>query len=131
MVRKERGTRIMIEVEDSKLLVRLDELDEQISYAKMVMEEYEELKKNLKKVMSNACEQVNADQLKWETPNGTKITFSKGHIAEIEKEKTQKFNVEKLQQEYPDVYEKCLEEVEISVIKKNATSDTIRITQRK
>ena len=56
----------------------------------MVMEEYEELKKNLKKAMSNACEQVNADQLKWETPNGTKITFSKGHFSEIEKEKDAK-----------------------------------------
>ena len=118
----------MLEEMNNNALIRLDELEEQIVNAQKIIKEYDNLKSELKKAMSNACEKANADQLKWTTNKGTKITFTKGHFAEIEKELTKELDIEKLKAFYKDVYDNCLVDKERSVIKKNATSDTIRIT---
>lgn len=114
-----------------ELLKELDNFEEEIKLIDTLEEKYKEIKTNIKKAMIKIGNENNLDQLKWTTPKGIKITCSIGHIAEIEKQKIQEFDIEKLKKEFPDIYEKCLVEKERSVIVKNATSDTIRITMPK
>lgn len=118
----------MIEEINNSALIKLDELEEQITNAQKIIKEYDELKSEIKKAMKEVCEKTNAEQVKWTTNKGTKITFTKGHIATIEKEIAKELDVDKLKAFYKDVYDICLVDKERSVITKNATSDTIRIT---
>ena len=73
----------------------------------------------------------NLDQLKWTTPKGTKITCSIGHPAEFEKQIVKEFDVSVLKEKYPEIYEECCVEKEKSIMVKNATNDTLRITLSK
>lgn len=113
---------------NESLLKEIDNFEEKIELMEMLNKEYNDLKANIKKAMVQIGRDNNLEQLKWTTPKGTKITCSIGHIAEIEKQNKKVFNEELLKKEYPDIYEKCCEERLVSVITKNATSDTLRIT---
>lgn len=117
----------MIE-EQNNLLTKVDNFEYEIRLIEQLNKQYNDLKKEIKEAMTKLGRDNNLEQIKWTTPNGTKITCSIGHIAEIEKQKQTIFNEEKLKREYPDIYEKCCEEKEVSVITKNATNDTLRIT---
>lgn len=110
------------------LLKQMDDFEEEIRLIETLNKKYNDLKNEIKKAMVQIGREGNLEQLKWTTPKGTKITCSIGHPAEIEKQTQKEFDVELLKKEYPDVYEKCLVEKQRSVIVKNATSDTLRIT---
>ena len=118
-------------IESKNLLMQLDDFEESIKQIDVLTKQYNEIKTNLKKAMVEVGIENNLEQIKWTTPKGTKITCSIGHPAEIEKQKKLIFSEEKLKKEYPDIYEKCCEEREASIITKNATSDTLRITLAK
>ena len=117
----------MIE-EQNNLLTKVDNFEYEIRLIEQLTKQYNDLKKELREVMVELGKDNNLEQIKWITPKGTKITCSIGHTAEIEKQKQMIFSEEKLKNEYPDIYEKCCEEKEVSVITKNATNDTLRIT---
>ena len=110
------------------LLKELDDFEKEIELIDTLKVKYDEIKNNIKKAMIKIGNENNLEQLKWTTPRGIKITCTIGHIAEIEKQKVQEFDIEKLKKEFPEVYEKCLINKEKSVIVKNATSDSLRIT---
>ena len=111
------------------LLVRLDDFEEQLELMDLLKEKVDGLKKEIKTEMVKVAKENGLEQIKWTTPKGTKITCSIGHIAEIEKQKVKEFDVEILKKTYPHIYEECIVEKEKSVIVKNATSDTLRITK--
>ena len=114
-----------------ELLEQVDNFEYEIKLIDQLNKQYNDLKSKIKKAMVEIGSANNLEQIKWTTPKGTKITCSIGHCAEIEKQKVQEFDVEKLKKEFPDIYEKCLVEKEQSIIVKNATSDTLRITLAK
>ena len=97
----------------------------------MLTKKYNNIKNNLKKAMIKMAQENGATQVKWTTPEGTQITCSIGHVAEIEKQKVKEFDEEYLKNNYPHIYDECCIEKERSVIIKNATSDTLRITLSK
>lgn len=111
-----------------ELLQELDSFEDNIKLIDKLTKQYNSIKSEIKKAMVKVGKDNNLEQIKWTTPNGTKITCSIGHIAQIEKKKTIFFNELKLKNEYPEVYQACCEEKEMGVIVKNATNDTLRIT---
>jgi len=113
---------------EKQLLEELDAMEESIKLLDLLDEKYKALKSKLKASMVKVAKENNLEQIKWITPNGTSVTCSVGHCAEIEKKPTKKFNEEKLKKEYPHIYEECCEDIQESVIVKNATSDTLRVT---
>lgn len=116
---------------NEELLIQLDNFEYEIRLIEQLNKQYTDLKNQIKKAMVKIGTENNLDQVKLTTPKGTKITCSIGHTAEIEKQKSKEFDIEVLKKEYPEIYEKCMVEKEKSVILKNATSDTIRITLAK
>lgn len=114
--------------ETKNMLIKLDELEIQIKQMEEINKEYKDLKEQIKKEMSKIGRENNLEQIKWTTPNGTKITCTLGHTAEIEYEEVEVLDEEKLKKEYEDVYKKCLVKRKKEKIIKNATSDTLRIT---
>lgn len=114
--------------EQKKLLLELDNFEEEIELIDKLKKQYDDIKGKLKKSMIEAGNEIGAEQVKWITPKGTKITCSIGHPAEFEKKKKKVFDVKILMDKYPEIYEECKVEVEESVMVKNATSDTLRIT---
>ena len=114
-----------------ELLEQLDNFEYEIKLLEQLNKQYTDLKSKIKKAMIDVGKANNLEQIKWTTPKGAKITCSIGHTAEIEKQKVQEFDVEILKKDFPEVYEKCLVEKEKSVITKNATNDTLRITLAK
>lgn len=117
--------------EYKELLVSLDEMQEAITIAEQVNKKYDELKKEIKRQMVKVGQENNLEQIKWTTPNGTKITLTLGHCAEIEHETIKVFSEDKLKEQYPQIYEECLIERQKEKVIKNATSDTLRITLAK
>ena len=113
---------------EKQLLEELDSMEESIRLLDVLDSKYKALKSNLKASMVKTAIENGIDQIKWTTPRGTMVTCSIGHPAEIEKRPAKRFDVEKLKKEYPDIYDKCCEDVQDSVIIKNATSDTLRVT---
>lgn len=114
-----------------QLLQEFDNFEESLKLLDMLNKKYDELKKNLKKEMIRIGTENNLDQLKWTTPKGTKITCSIGHCAEFEKQMVKEFDVKVLKEKFPEIYEQCCVEKETSVMIKNATNDTLRITLAK
>lgn len=121
----------MIEEKKNNLLAQIDELEDRIEEAQKTIKEYEDLKAQIKKAMVEAGTATGADQIKWTTPGGTKITCSIGHCAEFEKQMVEELDVEKLKAFYPETYNSCLVKKERSVMIKNATNNTLRITPAK
>lgn len=121
----------LTELTTKELLQKVDEFEYEMKLIEQLNKQYTDLKTQLKKAMVQVGKDNNLEQIKWITPKGTKITCTIGHIAELEKQKQQEFDLEKLKKEFPDVYEKCMIEKERNVIVKNATSDTLRITLAK
>ena len=114
-----------------ELLLEIDNFEENIKLIDELTKQYNQIKNDIKKAMVKIGNENNLEQIKWITPKGTKITCSIGHTAEIEKQKVKEFDIEILKNVFPDIYEKCLVEQEKSVIVKNATNDTLRITLAK
>ena len=121
----------MLEETKTNLLQALDAIEEQIVEAVRITTQYEEIKKEIKKAMVEAGIASGADQIKWTTPGGTKITCSIGHCAEFEKQIVKEFDIEKLKTFHPDIYEACMVEKEKSVMIRNASNNTLRITPAK
>lgn len=116
---------------NEELLLEIDNFEENIKLIDDLTKKYNQIKNDIKQAMVKVGTENNLEQIKWTTPKGTKITCSIGHTAEIEKQKVQEFDIEILKNVFPDIYEKCLVEKEKSVIVKNATNDTLRITLAK
>lgn len=121
----------MIEETKKNLLAQIDNLEERLEEAQKTIKEYEDIKAEIKKAMVDAGIASGADQIKWTTPGGTKITCSIGHCAEFEKQMVEELDVEKLKAFYPETYNSCLVKKERSVMIKNATNNTLRITPAK
>lgn len=121
----------MIEEKKNNLLAQIDKLEDRIEEAQKTIKEYEDLKSQIKKAMVEVGTATGAEQLKWITPGGTKITCSIGHCAEFEKQMIEELDQEKLKAFYPEAYKNCLVQKERSVMIKNATNNTLRITPAK
>lgn len=117
-----------VQKSQKELLVEIDKFEDEMRLLNLLNKRYDDLKKEIKNAMVKLGRDNGLEQVKWITPNGTKITCTIGHCAEIEKQKSTELNVEKLKKEYPHIYEECCEEKEVSVITKNASNDTLRIT---
>ena len=115
----------------AQLMQELDDFEESLKLLDILNKKYDELKKELKKEMIRVGTENDLEQLKWITPKGTKITCSIGHHAEFEKQKVKEFDIKILKEKYPQIYEECFTEKETSVMIKNATNDTLRITLAK
>lgn len=121
----------MITETKENLLARIDELEEKIIEANRITKEYDDLKAKIKKAMVDAGTATGSEQIKWITPGGTKITCSIGHCAEFEKQEVEELDVEKLKAFFPEAYKQSLVKKERSVMIKNATNNTLRITPAK
>lgn len=115
-------------VEQTSSLVKIDEFEEKIKLINELTKKYDKLKKEIKEKMLEAGKKVDAEQIKWTTPKGIKITLSIGKPAEFEKHITEVFNMEKLEKEYPEAFKNCMEKVEKDVCIKNASNDRLVIT---
>ena len=114
--------------EKNNLLVQLDDFEENLQLIDTLTKQYNDLKNNIKKAMVQVGKENDLEHIKWTTPKGTQITCTLGHIAILEKKPKKVFDELKLKKEYPEIYEKCCIERMESVIVKNATSDTLRVT---
>lgn len=114
--------------EKNNLLIKLDDFEESIKQIDTLTKQYNEIKNNIKKAMVQIGKENDLEQVKWTTPKGTQITCSIGHTAEIQKVPRKFFDEEYLKRQYPNIYEECCRNIEESVIVKNATNDTLRIT---
>lgn len=113
------------------LLVKVDEFEEQIKQADKVKKQEAEIKDALKMKMKNIAEENNLDQVKWTTPKGTKITFSKGKKEVCEKQKVMTFKEDILKEKFPDIYNQCLVEEEKLVTLEKGTNNVLKITLSK
>ena len=113
------------------LLKRLDDFEDQIKLAKEINDKYENMKKDIKKKMVEIGKEKNATQIKWITPKGTQITCSIGQPPIFEKVTEKKFDVDILERDYPEIYEKCCKEVTYEDCVKARTNDVLRITLSK
>lgn len=113
------------------LLVKVDELEEQIKQADKITKEYTKLKDDLKMKMKGIAEDNNLDQVKWTTPKGTKITFTRGKKEVCEKQKVMTFKEDILKEKFPDIYNQCLVEEEKLVTLEKGTNNVLRITLNK
>lgn len=114
--------------EKNNLLLKLDDFEESIKQIDILTKQYNEIKSNIKKVMVQIGKENELEQVKWTTPKGVQITCSIGHTAEIKKIPKRFFDEEYLKKQYPNIYEECCRDIQESVIVKNATNDTLRIT---
>lgn len=117
-----------LEKVNQDLLVKIDNFEEEIRLIDTLTKKYNELKKELKEAMLEYGKSIDAEQVKWTTNNGTKITLSIGHNAEYEEQLVERFNIDILKNDYPEIYEKCIEKSLEKIIVKNPTNDTLRIT---
>lgn len=113
------------------LILRVDELEQQIEQANEVIKQYEDIRKQLKEKMLGIGHKNNLDQVKWTTPGGTTITCSIGKRPIWEKQKQMVFQEDILKEKYPDIYTQCLREEEHNVLIEKGTSDILRITPKK
>lgn len=114
--------------EELLLLTHLDEFEEKIKLIDAYTKEYNNIKKKIKDAMLKIVEGNNLDQVKWVTPKDIKITFSKGRNEELEKQMVQEFNLDRLKEKYPNIYEECLDTKEKLVTIKNGSNDRLVIT---
>ena len=114
--------------ESTTVLQKLDEFEENLRQLEILQKQEKKLKAEIKEQMLKAGKVHNLEQIKWTTPKGIKITCSIGKPAEFEKRIEKKFNIEKLMKDYPEIYENCSEEKEVSVCIKNASNDRLVIT---
>ena len=116
---------------NTELLAKVDEFEDNIKLIDTLTKQYNQIKAELKKAMVQIGKDNDLEQIKWTTPKGTKITCSIGHCAVITKVPKQFFDEEMLKKDYPDIYKKCCREIQESVIVKNASYDTLKITLAK
>lgn len=117
--------------ETENLLVTLDKLEEKIKLMDTIKKEHEDIKKKIKNAMCTLATNNKLEQVKWTTPKGIKITFSKGNPEELKKQIVEEFNIELLKEKYPSIYEDCLQNVEKLVTVKNESNDRLVITLSK
>ena len=117
--------------ETNALLIRIDELEQQLKEADKIQEEYKEIKEQLKKSMVEIGKKYCQDKVKWITPGGTQITCSIGKPATFKEEIREELSTEMLREKFPEAYQACLIAKKHSVCTSNATNDTLRITLKK
>lgn len=114
--------------EENNVLVKIDEFEEQIELINKLTKEYDKLKKDIKEEMLKIGKINNLDQVKWTTPKGIKITCSVGQPAIIETTTEEAFNIEKLKEEFPEVYKQCCYMRTYDKNIKSASNDRLVIT---
>ena len=113
---------------NNNVLATLDAFEEKIKVLNDLTKQYNEIKKQIKSAMLKIANENNLEQVKWVTPKDIKITLSVGKEPEFERVTKKELNQEKLQKEYPNVYEECLEDKEIVETISNGSSDRLVIT---
>ena len=113
---------------NENMLIKIDEFEENIKVLNELTKKYEKLKKEIKDAMLKIGKENQLDQIKWTTPKGIKITCSVGNQAIFEKKVEKEFSLNKLMEEYKDIYEKCLIEKEKEICVKKASNDRLVIT---
>lgn len=114
--------------EFTQLMVQVDDFEEQVQAAKKVIDKYDEIKDTIKKKMVEIGKANDLTQVKWTTPKGIQITCSIGQKPIFEKVTEQRFDVEILKKEYPEVYEKCMKEVTYDNCVKAKSYDRLVVT---
>lgn len=120
-----------LDVTTQKLIAKIDDLEDRVALASKVIKEYDNLKSQLKEKMLEIGHKNNLEQVKWITPNGTTITCSIGHFPKFEKQVVREFDIETLQEQYPDIYESCCFNIEREVMIEKGSNDILRITPKK
>lgn len=113
---------------NENMLIKIDEFEENIKVLNELTKKYEKLKKEIKDAMLKIGKENQLDQINWTTPKGIKITCSVGNQAIFEKKVEKEFSLNKLMEEYKDIYEKCLIEKEKEICVKKASNDRLVIT---
>lgn len=113
---------------NENMLIKIDEFEENIKVLNELTKKYEKLKKEIKDAMLKVGKENQLNQIKWTTPKGIKITCSVGNQAIFEKKVEKEFSLNKLMEEYKDIYEKCLIEKEKEICVKKASNDRLVIT---
>lgn len=120
-----------LELSSQELMLKIDQLEEDIAGATKIIKEYDEIKKLLKDKMIEIGHKNNLEQVKWKTPGGTTITCSIGRKPVWEKQKQMIFKEDILKEKYPDIYTQCLREEEHNVCIEKGSNDILRITPKK
>ncbi len=121
----------LIKKQQEDLLNQLDNLEEEIKLINTLKERYDDVKSKLKTSMVEIGKKNKLEQLKWITPKGIQITCSIGKTAEYEEQEVEEFDIERLKQEYPHIYQDCCNRQKKKVLIKSGTSDMLRITMPK
>lgn len=116
---------------ENNVLVKLDEMEENIQLADKITKEYNEIKKQIKAKMLEYGKENNLEQIKWVTPKGIKITLSIGKEEETKIEQVKQFSEELLKEKYPNIYEECCITKDKEIIIKNASNDRLIVTMPK
>ena len=120
-----------IEEKETNYLLVLDEFEEKIKELDKLNKQYKDIKDNIKKAMLKVAKEQNLEQVKWTTNKGIKITLSVGQEEILEEKIEKEFNISKLQDKYPEIYEEFLEDKKRLITIKNASNDRLVVTMPK
>ena len=112
----------------TSLLAKVDEFEEKLIELEKLKKEETAFKDELKTAMLKLANETNAEQLKWTTNKGIKITLSVGKEAEFEKVVEETFDEKYLKEKYPEIYKECLKPTEKLKTIRNMSYDRLVIT---